>query len=87
MALRDAANQVFSAALDAVVRLSGCGSLHSVPLVGDGPAEMVARMCLPEDGGLGAGGGGVRLAALGQAPVLLPDSPGLTTFLRGLKMA
>ena len=86
LALRDAANQVYAAALDAVARLSGVRALHSVPLVGEGPAEMVARMCLPEERGW------VLEAELYASPLsgrflLLPDAAGLATFLRGLKMA
>lgn len=86
VALRDAANQVYAAALDAVARLSGIRALHSVPLVGEGPAEMVARMCLPEERGW------VLEAELYASPLsgrflLLPDPAGLATFLRGLKMA
>jgi len=86
VALRDAANQAFSAALDAVMRLCNVRALHSVPLVGDGPAEMIARICLPEERGW------VFEAELYASPLsgrflLLPDGPGLTTFLRGLKMA
>lgn len=86
VALRDAANQAFSAGLDAVMRLSGVRALHSVPLVGDGPAEMIARLCLPREPGW------VLEAELYASPLsgrflLLPDGPGLTTFLRGLKMA
>jgi chemotaxis protein CheC len=86
VALRDAANQVYAAALDAVARLSGVRALHSVPLVGEGPAEMVARMCLPEERGW------VLEAELYASPLsgrflLLPDAAGLATFLRGLKMA
>ena len=53
VALRDAANLAFSAGLDAVMRLSGVRALHSVPLVGEGPAEMIARLCLPEDAAAG----------------------------------
>ena len=86
VALRDAANQVFAAALDATARLSGVRALHSVPLVGEGPAEMVARMCLPGERGW------VLEAELYASPLsgrflLLPDDAGLVTFLRGLKMA
>jgi hypothetical protein len=86
VALRDAANQAFSAALDAVMRLSGVRALHSVPLVGDGPAEMIAALCLPEEVGwvLEAE---VYASPLSGRFLLLPDGPGLTTFLRGLKMA
>ncbi|MGZ6027773.1 MAG: chemotaxis protein CheC [Myxococcaceae bacterium] len=86
VALRDAANQAFSAALDAVTRLSGVRALHSVPLVGDGPAEMIAGLCLPGEEGwvLEAE---VYASPLSGRFLLLPDSPGLTTFLRGLKMA
>ncbi|MGZ3480288.1 MAG: chemotaxis protein CheC [Myxococcaceae bacterium] len=86
VALRDAANQAFSAALDAVMRLSGVRALHSVPLVGDGPAEMIAGLCLPGEEGwvLEAE---VYASPLSGRFLLLPDSPGLTTFLRGLKMA
>jgi hypothetical protein len=51
VALRDAANLVYSAALDAVMRLCGVRALHSVPVVGEGPAEMIARMCIPEQRG------------------------------------
>ena len=86
VALRDAANLVYSAALDAVVRLCGVRALHSVPVVGEGPAEMIARMCVPEQRGW------VLEAEIDASPLsgrflLLPDVPGLTTFLRGLKMA
>lgn len=86
VALRDAANLVYSAALDAVVRLCGVRALHSVPVVGEGPAEMIARMCVPEQRGW------VLEAEIYASPLsgrflLLPDVPGLTTFLRGLKMA
>jgi chemotaxis protein CheC len=86
VALRDAANLVFAAALDATARLSGVRALHSVPVVGEGPAEMVARMCVPKDRGW------VLEAELYASPLsgrflLLPDASGLTTFLRGLKMA
>src|SRR5262249_41536104 len=86
VALRDAANLVFSAALDAVAQLSGVRVLHSVPLVGEGPAEMIARMYLPEHPGW------VLEAELYASPLsgrflLLPDAPGLIPFLRGLKMA
>jgi chemotaxis protein CheC len=86
VALRDAANQAFSAALDAVMRLSGVRALHSVPLVGDGPAEMIAALCLPGEEGwvLEAE---VYASPLSGRFLLLPDGPGLTTFLRGLKMA
>ena len=81
VALRDAANLVFATA-----RLSGVRALHSVPVVGEGPAEMVARMCVPRDRGW------VLAAELYASPLsgrflLLPDASGLTTFLRGLKMA
>ena len=51
VALRDAANLVYSAALVAVTRLCGVRALHSVPVVGEGPAEMIARMCIPEQRG------------------------------------
>jgi len=73
-------------ALDATARLSGVRALHSVPVVGDGPAEMIARMCIPAERGW------VLEAELYASPLsgrflLLPDEPGLTTFLRGLKMA
>ncbi len=86
VALRDAANQVFAAALEATARLSGVRALHSVPLVGEGPAEMIARMCLPGERGW------VLEAELYASPLsgrflLLPDDAGLVTFLRGLKMA
>jgi len=86
VALRDAANQVYAAALDAVARLSGVRALHTVPVVGEGPAEMVARMCLPDERGW------VLEAELYASPLsgrflLLPDAAGLATFLRGLKMA
>lgn len=86
VALRDAANLVFAAALDAVARLSGVRALHSVPLVGEGPAEMIARMCLPRERGW------VLEAELYASPLsgrflLLPDEAGLSTFLRGLKMS
>jgi chemotaxis protein CheC len=86
VALRDAANQAFSAALDAVTRLSGVRALHSVPLVGDGPAEMIAALSLPEEEGwvLEAE---VYASPLSGRFLLLPDGPALTTFLRGLKMA
>ena len=85
VALRDAANLVFSAALDAVAKLSGVRALHSVPLVGEGPAEMIAKMCLPEERGwvLEAE---VYASPLSGRFLLLPDAAGLTTFLRGLKM-
>ncbi len=86
VALRDAANLVYAAALEATVRLSGVRALHSVPVVGEGPAEMIARMCIPAERGW------VLEAELYASPLsgrflLLPDEPGLTTFLRGLKMA
>lgn len=86
VALRDAANLVYSAALDAVMRLCGVRALNSVPVVGEGPAEMIARMCIPEQRGW------VLEAEIYASPLsgrflLLPDAPGLTTFLRGLKMA
>ena len=86
VALRDAANLVFAAALDATARLCGVRALHSVPVVGDGPAEMIARMCIPEERGW------VLEAELYASPLsgrflLLPDGSGLSTFLRGLKMA
>jgi len=86
VALRDAANLVYAAALDATARLSGVRALHSVPVVGEGPAEMIARMCIPAERGW------VLEAELYASPLsgrflLLPDEPGLTTFLRGLKMA
>ena len=86
VALRDAANLVFAAALDATVRLCGVRALHSVPVVGDGPAEMISRMCIPEERGW------VLEAELYASPLsgrflLLPDASGITTFLRGLKMA
>jgi chemotaxis protein CheC len=86
VALRDAANLVFAAALDAVARLSNVRALHSVPLVGEGPAEMIARMCVPAEPGW------VLEAELYASPLsgrflLLPDAAGLMTFLRGLKMA
>ena len=86
VALRDAANLVFAAALDAISRLCGVRALHSVPLVGDGPAEMVARMCLPDEPGwvLEAE---VYASPLSGRFLLLPDGPGLEAFLRGLKMA
>lgn len=85
VALRDAANQAFSAALDAVLRLSGIRALHSVPLVGEGPAEMIARLCIPEERGwvLEAE---VYASPLSGRFLLLPDGQGLETFLRGLKM-
>ncbi len=51
VALRDAANLVFCAALDAVVRLSGCRACTRCRWSGEGPAEMIARMCLPEERG------------------------------------
>ncbi len=86
VALREAANLVYAAALEAVERLSGVRALNSVPLVGEGPAEMIARMCLPADRGW------VLEAELYASPLsgrflLLPDEAGLLTFLRGLKMA
>jgi chemotaxis protein CheC len=86
VALRDAANLVFAAALDAVARLCGVRALHSVPVVGEGPAEMIARICVPDARGW------VLEAELYASPLsgrflLLPDEPGLATFLRGLKMA
>ncbi len=86
VALRDAANLVYAAALDAVVRLCGVRALHSVPVVGEGPAEMIARMCIPEQRGwvLEAE---VYASPLSGRFLLLPDAPGLSTFLRGLKMA
>jgi chemotaxis protein CheC len=86
VALRDAANLAFSAGLDAVTRLSGIRALHSVPLVGEGPAEMIARLCLPDEQGwvLEAE---VYASPLSGRFVLLPDATGLTAFLRGLKMA
>jgi chemotaxis protein CheC len=85
-ALRDAANLVFGASLEAAALLTGIRSLPSVPLVGEGPAEMIARMCLPDERGW------VMEAELYASPLsgrflLLPDEPGLTSFLRGLKMA
>jgi len=51
----------------------------------EGPAEMIAKMCLPE------GRGWVLEAEVYASPLsgrflLLPDAAGLTTFLRGLKM-
>ena len=75
-----------SAALDAVLRLCGVRVLHSVPVVGEGPAEMIARMCIPEERGW------VLEAELYASPLsgrflLLPDAAGLSTLLRGLKMA
>ncbi len=86
VALRDAANLVYAAALDAVTRLCGVRALHSVPVVGEGPAEMIARICLPGEHGW------VLEAELYASPLsgrflLLPDEAGLSTFLRGLKMA
>ena len=53
---------------------------------GEGPAEMIARMCIPGERGW------VLEAELYASPLsgrflLLPDEPGLMTFLRGLKMA
>jgi hypothetical protein len=47
---------------------------------------MIARMCIPAERGW------VLEAELYASPLsgrflLLPDEPGLTTFLRGLKMA
>ena len=86
VALRDAANLVFAAALDAVARLTGVRALHSVPLVGEGPAEMIAALALPEERGW------VLEAELYASPLsgrflLLPDATGLGTFLRGLKMS
>ena len=86
VALRDAANLVYAAALDATTRLSSVRALHSVPVVGEGPAEMIARMCIPAERGW------VLEAELYASPLsgrflLLPDEPGLMTFLRGLKMA
>lgn len=86
VALREAANQVFAAALEAVTRLTGARALPSVPLVGEGPAEMIARMSLPEERGW------VLEAELYASPLsgrflLLPDEASLSTFLRGLKMA
>lgn len=85
VALRDAANLVFSAALEAVGTLTGLRVLHSVPLVGDGPAEMVARMCVP------GAGGWVLEAELYASPLsgrllLLPDEAGLRRLLGALKV-
>jgi chemotaxis protein CheY-P-specific phosphatase CheC len=85
VALRDAANLVFSAGLDAMGRLTGLRVLHSVPLVGDGPAEMVARMCLPGTGGW------VLEAEIYASPLsgrllVLPDEAGLRQLLLGLKV-
>ena len=86
VALRDAANLVFAAALEAVVRLCGVRALHSVPVVAEGPAEMISRICLPGERGW------VLEAEIYASPLsgrflLLPDEPGPSTFLRGLKMA
>lgn len=86
VALRDAANLVFSAALGAVQQLCGLHVLHSVPLMGEGPAEMIARMCVP--GGIGW----VLEAELYASPLsgrflLLPDSAGLARLLRALNVA
>ena len=85
VALRDAANLVFSAALAAVGTLSGLRLLHSVPLVGDGPAEMVARMCLPDAEGW------VLEAEIYASPLsgrllLLPDEAGLRQLLGALRV-
>lgn len=85
VALRDAANLVFSAALEALGRLTGLRVLHSVPLVGDGPAEMVARMSLP------GAEGWVLEAELYASPLsgrllLLPDEGGLRRLLVALEV-
>ena len=85
LALRDAANQVFAASLEAAAQLTGVRSLPTVPLVGEGPAEMIARICLPREEGW------VMEAEIYASPLsgrflLLPDGAGLTSFLRGLKM-
>ncbi|HUM11360.1 MAG TPA: chemotaxis protein CheC [Myxococcaceae bacterium] len=86
VALRDAANLVFAAALDAVTRLCGVRALHSVPVVGEGPAEMISRICVSDPRGW------VLEAEIYASPLsgrflLLPDDKGLSTFLRSLKMA
>ena len=75
VALRDAANLVYSAALVAVMRLCGVRALHSVPVVGEGPAELIARMCVPEQRGwvLEAE---VYASPLSGRFLLLPDSSG-----------
>ena len=86
VALRDAANLVNSAALDAVLRLCGVRVLHSVPVVGEGPAEMIARMCIPEERGW-AFEAELYASPLSGRFLLLPDAAGLSTLLRGLKMA
>jgi len=84
-ALRDAANLVFSAALGAVEALCGIRVLPSVPLVGEGPAEMIARMCIPGEGGW------VLEAELYASPLsgrflLLPESAGLARLLGALNL-
>ncbi len=86
VALRDAANLVFAAALDAATRLCGVRALHSVPVVGEGPAEMISRICIPDQRGW------VLEAELYASPLsgrflLLPDDKGLSRFLGSLKMA
>ena len=86
VALRDAANLVFSAALEALGKLTGLRVLHSVPLVGEGPAEMVARMCLPGTEGW------VLEAEIYASPLsgrllLLPDEAGLRQLLAGLNIS
>jgi chemotaxis protein CheC len=85
VALRDAANLVFGAALDALGQLTGLRVLPSVPLVGDGPAEMIARMCIPGDAAW------VLEAELYASPLsgrflLLPDESGLQRLLVGLRL-
>ncbi len=84
-ALRDAANLVFSAALGAVEAPCGIRVLPSVPLVGEGPAEMIARMCIPGEGGW------VLEAELYASPLsgrflLLPESAGLARLLGALNL-
>ena len=68
VALRDAANLVYSAALDAVVRLSGVRALHSVPVVGEGPGGDDRPDVRARGARLGARGRGVRLSAVGPVP-------------------
>jgi len=83
VALRDAADGVFSAALDAVGKMAGLRVLHSVPLIGGGPAEMVARMCLPGSEGwvLEAE---IYASPLSARLLLLPDEAGLRQLLGAL---
>jgi hypothetical protein len=85
VALRDAANLVFSAALDAVQQLCLIRVLPSVPLMGEGPAEMIARLCVPGESGW------VLEAELYASPLsgrflLLPDPAGLARLLQALKV-